>query len=243
MSYFKTIDAVIQDSKSPHYVVKFSNVVATTSTTALAVRNAYTINVTSATGFVVGQYLTIYNVASNRVYFSYIKVISTLTITLDRPLDFAFPSGSVVTVGITNMNVNGSVTPQIFGIRNPAGSDIPLAIDITRLMFSGLTTSTPTLAQFGNIAALARGIQVRKVDGEWHNIFNAKTNAELKNIMYDFEIQNAASQAQDGFTGRFTLTNLGAVIRLGANEDLQIAIQDEQKLLLNISQLKNIVKA
>ena len=128
--------------------------------------------------------------------------------------------------GVTNMNVNGSVTPQIFGIRNPAGSDIPLAIDITRLMFVGLTTSTPTLAQFGNIAALARGIQVRKVDGEWHNVFNAKTNAEMKNIMYDFEIQAAASQAQDGFTGRFTLTNLGAVVRIGANEDLQIIIQD-----------------
>jgi len=130
-----TIDAVLQDSTSPLMMVRASKIVAETTTTAILAKDDYVINVADATGFLVGQYLTIYNANSNRVFFSYILSINALAITLDTPLDFEYPIGSFVSVADTNMNVNGSVTPQIFGIRNPTAVDIPLSFDITRLMF------------------------------------------------------------------------------------------------------------
>jgi len=230
-------DVTIQDGTSPLYVVKASNVVAETDTTTLGALDDYVINVTSAASFVVGQYLTIYNVAENRVFFSNILAINTLAITLDSPLDFAFPIGSLVSVGSTNLNVDGSVTPQIFGIRNPTGADIPLAVDITRLMFACLTSSTADLSMFGDIVGgLTRGLVVRMTNGVYRNVFNAKTNGALKNIMHDFDIQVTSGAQQDGFTGRFTFggqNKMGAVIRLGQDEDLQFIVQDDLTSLSN----------
>lgn len=239
MTYLKAVDATLQDSEAPLYIVKCSNIIAETTLTVTTAKDDYIISVTSATDFVVGQYLTLYSIASNRVYFSNILAINTLDITLDRPLDFEFNSAdSVISVGNTNMNVNGSVTPQIFGVRNPVvGGDIPLAIDITRLMFNCLTSTTPILTDFGDITGgLLRGIVIRKIDGEYHNILNAKSNSELKNMMYDFEIETAAAAAQDGFNGRITFAGqnkMGVVIRLQEGEDLQIIIQDDLTSLDN----------
>ena len=221
-------DVTIQDSTAPLYVVNFSNIVAETTLGGPTQIDDYIISVTSATGFVVGQYLTIYSVASNRVYFSEILAINTLAITLDRPLDFAFAISDSVTVGSTNMNVDGSVTPQIFGVRNPGVTDVPLEIDINRIMIAMLTSTTPQLSDLGDITGgVTRGVQIRRVDGTNQNICNFKTNMEMKNIMFDLEIQDAASQAQDGITGRFTFDKLGQVVRIGAGEDLQIVIQDD----------------
>ena len=167
-----------------------------------------------------------------------VLAINTLAITLDRPLDFPFASGSDVTVGSTNMNVDGSVTPQIFGIRNPASSDVALEVDISRLMFAMLTSSTPQLSDFGDITnGITRGVQIRRVDGTYQNIINFKTNMELKNITYDMEIQTAANQAQDGLTSRFTLTQLEQVVRIGAGEDLQVVIQDDLTSLTSFTMI------
>ena len=221
-------DVVIQDSVSPLYILKFSNIIAETTLTTEAAKDDYIINVASATGFVVGQYLTIFSIADNRVYFSNVLAINGTAITLDRPLDFEFPIGAGVTVGITNMNVDGSVTPQIFGIRNPTGGDIALSVDITRLMFKILTDAAPDLSKFGDIVGgITRGVQIRRVDGTYQNIVNFKTNGDMNNIMYDLTIQAAKGSQQDGLTARFTMSALGAVVRIGEGEDLQIIIQDD----------------
>lgn len=234
-----TLDVLLQDATSPIFIVKMSNLVAETTTTTLGAKNDYIINVASATGFVIGQYLTIYNAEFNRVFFSEILAINTLAITLDTPLDFEYPIGSFVSVGITNMNVNGSVTPQIFGVRNPSGTDIPLAFDVTRIIFTCLTTTAIDLSEFGDIVGgLTRGIVIRKVDGTYYNIFNAKTNAELKNIMFDFDIQTAQGNQDDGFTGRLTFSGqekMGAVIRLEEDQDLQMIVQDNLTTLVSFT--------
>ena len=231
MTYLKEVDAVIQDSTSPLFIVKASNLIVETTLTSQTAKEDYIVNVTSAASFVVGQYLTIYNVAADRVFFSEILAINTLAITLDTPLDFEFPIGSIVSVGTNNMNVDGSVTPVIFGIRNPTTADIPSSVDITRIMFKCLTDSAIDLSMFGDIAGgLLRGIVIRRVDGSYQNVLNAKTNGDLKNIMFDFDIELVAQQGQDGFTGRLTFAGqnkMGAVIRIGPDEDLQIVIQDD----------------
>jgi hypothetical protein len=224
-------EVIIQDSVSPLLIVKASKLIVETTITSLLAKDDYVVNVTSAASFVVGQYLTIYNVAEDRVFFSTILAINTLAITVDTPLDFEYPAGSIVSVGDNNMNVDGSVTPVIFGIRNPTTADIPSSVDITRIMFKCLTDAAVDLSKFGDIiGGLVRGLVIRKVDGTYQNIFNAKTNGELKNIMFDFDIETAGAQGQDGFTGRLSFggqNKMGAVIRLAPDEDLQIVIQDD----------------
>ena len=136
------------------------------------------------------------------------------------------------------MNVDGSVTPQIFGVRNPITTDITLEIDISRILFSMLTASTPQLSDFGDITSgITRGVQIRRIDGTYQNIINFKSNMELKNITYDVEIQTAASNAQDGLTSRFTLTQLEQVVRIGAGEDLQVIIQDDLTSLTSFTMI------
>ena len=221
-------DVSIQSSTSPFLIVKASTLDAETTITTTTAKDDYIINVASATGFVIGKYLTIYNIEANRVFFANILAINTLAITLDTPIDFEFLSGSFVNVGNTNMNVDGSITPKIFGIRNPNVQDVALSYDITRIIFKCLTAATIDLSKFGDIiGGLTRGLVARKVDGTYRNIFNVKTNAELKNLMYDFDIQLASGNQQDGFTGRFTFEKLGSVLRLEQNEDLQFIVQDD----------------
>lgn len=235
------LNVFAQNSTSPLLIVKASNIVAETTTTTLSAVGDYIINVNSATGLALGQYMTIYNADSNRVYFGTVLAINVLAITLDTPLDFSFPIGSFVSSGIANMNVNGSVTPVIFGIRNPTGTDIALKYDIHRLIFTCLANTTVDLSKFGDIiGGLTKGIVVRRVDGTYQNIFNAKTNAEMKNLMFDFEIQQVQGGQQDGFTCRITFNGkdkMGSVIRLGEQEDLQIIIQDDLSTLVSFTMI------
>lgn len=226
-----TLDVLLQDSTAPIIITHFTNLVTETTLTAVTAKDDYVINVTSAASFVVGQVLTIYSIAANRVFFSHILAINTLAITLDSPLDFEFQIGDYVSVGNDDMSVDGSTTPVIFGVRNPTTEDIPLAVDITRIIFAIECAGAVNLSQFGDIAGgLLRGVVLRKTDGTYRNIFNAKTNAELKSIMYDVDIQTAVGVQPAGITGRLTFggqEKLGAVIRLESNEDLQIIIQDD----------------
>lgn len=236
-----TTDVNIQDQTSPSVIVKMSNIASETVTTALNAIDDTVITVADATGIVIGQYLTMYSVNDNRVYFGTVTNVATLDITLDTPLDFAFPIGTSVTTGISNMAVNGSVTTQIFGVRNTDVS-IPLIVDITRIIFTCEATSAVDLSLFGNLASLAKGIVLRKVNGENRNIFNAKNNKELANLMYDFQIYAATnpSQGEDGFVGRLTFAGqnkVGVAIRLGPGEDLQMLVQDNLSTLTSFTAL------
>jgi len=61
-------------------------------------------------------------------------------------------------------------------------------------------------------------------------------------MMYDFNIETASGNQQDGFTGRLTFAGqnkMGAVIRIGSNEDLQVVIQDD---LTSLSLFKMIAE-
>lgn len=222
----KSLDVVIQDSTSPLVILKASRLILETTLTVAAVRDARTVTVASVTGVVVGQQLTLYSVTNNRVSTFTVLSIATNTITVDTPIDFAYEIGAFAQFGNTNLAVNGSVTPQIFGIRNPTAQDIDLSVDFTRMILSMQTTSLGNLNQFGNITALTRGLVCRFKDDEWYNIFNVKTNRGFDNLMYDFKFIPSQGSAPDGLSGRFTFSNLGAVIRLKPFEDLQFIVQD-----------------
>jgi len=227
-----SLPVTLQDQTTPTTVVPLSKVSNTTTVAALGVVDTRTIQVTSATGFIDGAFIVIADLVNNRYYIGYqVGAISGLTVTLDTPLDFAYAVGATITNGNTNMNVDGSVTPQVFGLR-VSDPGLPLTVDITRLMFICTTTSTVDLSKFGDIAGgLTNGIVIRRRDGTYNNIVNAKTNAGLKGIMFDFDIleKSKPSQGQDGFVGRLTFAGqdkMGVTLRIGPSEDLECIIQD-----------------
>jgi hypothetical protein len=229
------LDVVLQDSEAPLMIVEASKLITETTVAIITAKNDYIVNVADATSFATGQYLTIYNEVANRVFFAKVILVDVLAITINVPLDFEFAVGSFVSIGDLNMNLDGSSTPQIFGIRNPTGVDIPLAYDITRIIFTCECNSSLDLSKFGDIAGgIARGLIVRKVDGTYRNVFHFKTNRELKSKCFDFDIETAIGNAKDGFSARITFAGqnkMGAVIRLKEDEDLQFLVQDPLETL------------
>jgi hypothetical protein len=233
-------DVNIQDQHTGVIIASLSNEIASstlaTSPTAI---DDLSFDVADATGFLTGHYLSIFNIDANRFYLATILGISTNTLTVDTPLDFAFPVGSFITAGEINLNVNGESTPVIYGLRNTEEA-IGSAFDITTLIFTCLTDTAVDLSKFGDITGgLDNGLVLRKKDGEYANTFNVKSNGDISNIM-DFDPQSATNpaQGQDGFIGTMTFAGqnkMGVTIRLEPGEDIQLIVQDDLTSLTSFS--------
>ena len=117
------IDVNIQDQTTPALITRFNQVQESTVLTAPAVQFAYDITVASTTGMVLptattdGSFLILFDPGSVRFMTCHVVSIAGLVVTTDTQMDFAFPVDTIVDVTITNMAVDGSVTPQTFGIR------------------------------------------------------------------------------------------------------------------------------
>lgn len=225
------MDVNIQDQTTPVVIAKFSQTTNQTTLSAVGAIGDKTITLTSNAGAVAGKYITLFNLTAERFsLFTQVGAPSGNVITLDTPLDFAYPSGTFVDIGTTNLAVNGSITTQVFGLRGggtPPGVD--LDFDVTRLIFTCLTTTTPILSEFGNITRLVNGLVCRRRDGTYSNIFNVKDNIGIAGIMYDFQLLSAVGQGQAGFWARITFAGqnkMGVAQRLGVGEDMEILIQD-----------------
>ena len=221
------VDVVIQDSTSPLFILHATEILNETTLTVDAVIDGNTFALSSVTGVLIGRDLTVYSPTNNRVSFFHIISISGNVVTVDSPIDFNYAAGEFVQIGNSNLAVDGSVTPRIFGIRNPTAQDINLSVDITRMILSMQLTGGGDYDEFGNIPKLTNGLVCRFVDGHKDNIFNVKDNRGFDNLMYDLKFISASGNAPDGLSGRFTFTKLGAVIRLKPFEDLHFIVQDD----------------
>lgn len=184
------------------------------------------INVVDASLVTAGNYLCIQEGA--RAFQARILSISVNAITVDTPCDFAFTTAASIAERSPQMNVNGAVTPVSFTIA-PVGT---VKWDIVRIIFVMTHTSAGSDDKFGNITALTNGVVLRKSNGVHHTIFNAKTNGELRERMYDLDYNAAIGNAKDSTGGRRTFggqSKNGVVIRLDpANNDaLELFIQDD----------------
>ena len=151
-------------------------------------------------------------------------------ITLDTPPVFNYTvAGSIITIQDTNMAVDGSITPQVFGL-HPAPN---VAFDIVRIIFFIADGTAMDYGKFGGIDPLINGCAIRKVDDELTaNMFNYKTNGELELRNYDSRYSQKAVPPQYSFTSRRTwggASKNGVVVRLdGADgEALENLIQDD----------------
>lgn len=231
-----SLAVTLQDQTTPTVIAYFSVLEQSTTTTGTVAIDDYVFPLTSVTGVTGGKYLSVFDPTSVRFSIFFVVSVTDLNVTVDRPIDFAYPSGSYVDISEVDLAQDGDPTPIVAGLRNNAGAEPPpgiaLTMDVTRIMFFCLAAGACDLATFANITALTNGITVRKRDGEYHNIMNAKSNGELGSIMYDFTIHDADTpvQGQDGFLGRLTFggqSKMGVVQRIAINEDLEVIIADD----------------
>lgn len=226
-------DVNVQDQTTPAVIGKFNNVQGGSVTDTATVINAYTITILDATDFIVGTYVVMYSTVIDRYYLGYVLEILGNVLTMDTPIDAVYPVGSIVGAAVTNMNVDGSGTPVVFGLRGaPVENPLNLTFDITRIIFSCITDSPCDLSTFGNLPKLLRGLVLRKRDGDYYNIFNCKSNGDIDGITLDLKIYAALNpaQGQDGFTARLTFAGqdkIGVVQRLAEGEDLEFLVQDD----------------
>jgi hypothetical protein len=229
----------IASQVSPPFLGHFYNLNnGFTTITAEAVVGANTITVASAAGAAIGESVVISDTTNARFYIGHVVGVAGLVITVDTPIDFPYASGSDATFASHDMNVNGAVTPVLFGIReaeNPANLQTTIELDITRVLCAMITTSLGDLDDFGDIVGgLTNGVVLRKKydDGTFGNIVNIKTNADYALFAYDFD-RYIASNPGIGINGqKWRLTfggeeKMGTVIRVGPGEDLQWVVQDD----------------
>lgn len=231
------LDVNVQDQTTPAVIQKFNQVTNSTTLTAPVVLYSYTITVASNAGIVLGSHLVLFS--PDLVRFTSVDVIgiSGNVITVDSQLDAAYPAGTFVDVTFTNMAVNGSGTPQVFGLRGlgtPEG--VELTVDITRVIMTCYTDSPVSLALFGDLPKLLRGLLLRNRNGETFNIFNVKSNGEIAGITLDWfpYDKSKPNEGQDGFTARLTFAGqarLGVAERLKIGQDLEFVVQDDLLLL------------
>jgi hypothetical protein len=231
-------DVNIQDQTTPAVISRANLTHAETTVAIETVIDTYTVTVASATGISIGDYLVLFNPTERRFSQFFVVGVTGPLITLDSPLDFAYPVGSFVSAGTTNLNVDGSTTPVVFGVRGTTvpPESVPIEFDVTRLIFTCKTTNPVSLIEFGDLPKLLRGLQIRKRDGVYQNIFNFKSNGELAGVCYDWTPYEATNpnQGQNGFVARITFggqSKMGVVVRLGAGEDLENIVQDDLRLL------------
>ncbi len=235
----------LQDQTSPLVIVPFSDIINMTSLSANTSIGDKTINVTNTAGFVDGTFITIADPVNERYYITHqIGVASGNIITVDTPLDFAYPAGTQVTAGTHNIAVDGSTTTRIFSLRaGDSQPGVPITVDVTRIIFKGVTTDTVDLSKFGDITGgLTNGIVLRKKDGVYNNIFNVKDNGEIASLMYDFTIYQSTNPAQgeNGFLGRLTFAGankMGVTVRVGPGDDLQLLVQDDLSSLISLEMI------
>ena len=231
-------DVTIGDQTTPTVILPLSKVNATTTLTAQETIYDTTIEVASATGFIDGAYIAITDAVNNRYYIGrQVGAIAGLVVSLNTPIDFSYPAGAQVTAGTTDWAVDGSVTPQIFSVRS-GDVGIPAVGDITRIIFTCQTATQAELSDFGDIpGGLAKGIVLRAVNGVTFNVFTVTSNREMMGVMYDWDsITGKAGSGDHGFKGRLTFagqSKMGVAIRIAADEDLELIVQDNLSTLIS----------
>lgn len=235
-----SVPVTIQDQTTPPFIIYASQVTNETTLAIAAAPDDTDITVTDSTGIIVGDYLGIFNTATDAFYVGTVIGIALNVLSMDTPIDMDFEIGDTVGTGITNMNVDGSTTTQVFTLRG-ADPGLSVTLDITRIMILCVTDTATELTDFGDISGgLLKGLVMRRADGMINNIFNFKTNIEMKGAMFDWDALEASNPGQGvfGFSGRLTFAGqnkMGVVIRIGPGESLELLVQDNLESLLRLN--------
>lgn len=230
----KDLNVAVQDQTTDPLIFRFNKITNSTTLASAITLFDRQITLADATGVAAGSYLIIFNKTLNKsMTCSVVGIGSSPIIDIDRPADYAFPSGSDVDITIVSMNQNGTLAEQVFGIRGAdRPNSIPISIDINELRLFAITATVPTLVDFGDLTALTNGILIRKrISGGYKNIENPKSNSEILGAFGNWTpyIGTNPGIGINGFVGILKFNgqnNHGVAIRLDPGDDIEIVFNE-----------------
>lgn len=185
-----------------------------------------TIAVASTTDLADGDFVMLKDSGGDirETYFEITSIVVDTSITLDRPVDIAYATGTIQEV-IPSMNVDGSGGTLIFEVAPPSDK----VWHITRVLISITDSGAMDDGLFGSLAALEFGTILRESKTVYSTLGVWKVNGDMIQDMYDIEYHAKAPAGENGLKGRFSLIKNSVALRLdGSNSDtLQILIQDD----------------
>ena len=221
------MDVFNQGEDTKFFVTPARTSEATTTTTVLAAIDDKTITVDDATGIVIGDFFLMYSTVANRVMQGHVTSINALVIGVRDPLDFAYPIGTIVEFGSEDMAVNGLVTPVVFKYKWGL-TVMPIKIHITNIVFTIEMTTAPDFSKFGDITGgLLFGVSLRKDDGVKVNLLNFRTNADFAKVGARYTEHAAKGNAPETLEAHIDLQQLGVIIELLQNDEIEVTVQDD----------------
>jgi hypothetical protein len=198
----------------------------------------YVFEAAASHGLAPGSEILLLDVAGDVALQAVVIGVSTNTISIDRPIDHAFPVATTLgRLVSSNMNVDGSSTPVIYTYRAGAAPN-----DITRYILTMLGSTAMDDGKFGDLAALTRGLILRIYNGVHLTVFNFKTNLDIKQFCYDVNYAEKAPAGNTGLTARMTFGGQdkhGVVHRISGSNAIQWIVQDD---LRGLDRLKSAVE-
>lgn len=222
------LDVIVGDQTTPALLIYLNQVQGSAVLTENFSIDSYNITINDSTAVNIGDYVGVFNLEFNKFYVGNVLEVNGLVITMDTPSSFNFTVGDSFQCGTKDMNVDGSVTPQIYSLR--ADPNLDITVDVTRVIIHITDNVDMDDEKFGGITKLTRGVVLRRVDGTHQNLFNVKSNGEFGEIAFDKVYDPKAPAGFYGFSSRLTFAGsnkMGVAIRLGPNEDLQLIVQDD----------------
>lgn len=126
-----------------------------------------------------------------------------------------------------DMNVDGSVTEQVFSIAPPVGK----IWRVSKWMLTIQDEKGFSVEGFGAITQLTNGIEPRiKLGGVVNNLlpFSVKSNGDIGSVGYPTQIHTWGN-TDDMLTSEIDFTSIGQFIRLDGDvgDELQVAVKDD----------------
>ncbi|OYT15315.1 MAG: hypothetical protein B7C24_13705 [Bacteroidetes bacterium 4572_77] len=200
------------------------NIQATPSISSNASIDDEVLTVTSSTGVVAGNVITIYE--GTVMFQSLVTATTATTISIGSPLDFAFTTAATVETGLWNMNVDGSSTTQIFKIKAPIGTSLHVHV----FSLTMLDSTAMDDGKFGGITQLTNGMVGRFVNGMTKNLALIVNNIGFYEAGFNTEYSSKAPAGQYGFRAKRQMADVNGTVMLinGVDGDeFQIHIRDD----------------
>jgi hypothetical protein len=236
MSFFDgkppSISAITEYKKTPPIDSYFLESLSTFTISADMVASGidaaslvYTFTATPGHGIAANDEIILLDVPSDRSFYAKVFSVAVDTITVDRPIDFAFPSvstqGRIVN---SEMAVDGSVTPRIFSVR--AGN---ISSETTRFILRATNTAPMDYSLFAGIAALQKGLVFRVVNGYQKTIFNFHNDGDIAQFCYDLNYSTKAPAGENGYVARISFAGdakHGTSLVIEGTDTIQWVTQD-----------------
>lgn len=229
------VPVAIQDQHTPAFVAAFCRVIDTFElgapvTPSTVETLSYTFTAEAGHGLSGGETIRLRDAAHNRMLYAAVTNVATNTITLDRPLDYAFAvAGTACEVVSCALNVDGSSTPAVFSVIG--GAD---PVDITAYSIYMAHSAEADDSKFGGIAALANGVVHRIVDGYQKTVGVFRSNGDFRALSDNLEYSNKAGGGAYGTSIGIDMRRFGVVHRISSEGALQLIVRDNLSSLTSL---------